>query len=477
MAHLHHTITIAIVLLSCCSIRSNATISPQVIATQQALYRELQLLEQSPLHSEQSLPSDGKPQQQTREELRSVFREFERQNQESLTTILQVLALVDHTLENTIKDCAKIFDLSSLERNNVIFRQVTRPLLVQVEQLCQLLASEQLDQLETTMERVEREATIYRKRLDQTQQHMRYVKGWLDDREPAGASLLEQRVAELYSRWLQANTTVHREVRIAIDLAIGKLRHAINESHGAGNFNGEEDPDFRPIIDNFALRFENETSELAVDLLEVFDEWLNQTEELIDVVSAELMSILDRIVEIPVKALLRGETTLGCLAEYAGYGSVNSVRIEVENIYECLSDEGDMLSSLAVTKRLLELTGREVQVLLQGLAHCTARRSPSEMDEFVMSLLANCSDAASIILEGAGEFVASKMNEIYYHFEDMMNFSELKMEACLYGKARELILDVFSVNQHYQHCNMKNGLLPPQVVTVRPESTSEFDEV
>ncbi|XP_035776113.1 uncharacterized protein LOC118458070 isoform X1 [Anopheles albimanus] len=476
MGRHHQAVTIAIVLLSCCSIRSNANISPQVIATQQALYGELQLLEQSPLHSELQLPSDENPRQQSSEELRFVFQEFERQNQESLTSILQVLALVDQTLENTVlDDCAKIFDLSSLDRNNAIFRQVTWPLLVQVEQLCQLLASEQLDQLETTMERVEREATIYRKRLDETQKHMRAVRGWLDGREPAGPRRLEDRVDELYSRWLEANTTVHREVPIVIDHIIGTLSSAIEESHGGINNNVEEDPTFRSIIDNFALRFENETNELAAGLLQLLDEWLDQTEELIDVVSGELIRIVDRIVEIPVTAFLRGETTLDCLAEQPGCDSVNSMRIEVENIYDCFSGEGDVLSSLAIAKSLLELTEREVRVLLQGLAHCTARRSPPEMDAFVTSVLANCSDAASTILEGAGEFVTSKMNEIYNHFEDMMNFSELKMEACLYGKARELVLNICSINQHYQQCNLKNA--SPQIVPAGPDSTPAFEEV
>ena len=51
------------------------------------------------------------------------------------------------------------------------------------------------------------------------------------------------------------------------------------------------------------------------------------------------------------------------------------------------------------------------------------------------------------------EYVDSKMDEIYFHVELSMYFNELKMESCVYYRAREMMLDVSEVNQRYRKCN------------------------
>ncbi|XP_041765992.1 uncharacterized protein LOC121590402, partial [Anopheles merus] len=215
----HKPFSVLLVLLLHGSLPAYGTISPKVIALQQVLSSELQTLERNalltgPLHAESS--SDGSAISR----LRRTFHEFERQNQESITAILRVLALIDHTLENTIQDCEKVFQLPSLYSENVLFRDVTRPLLLLffffvktgflfcfkikpsrsptfyprgltlqgheapllllVEQLCQQITLEDFAQIESSLEAVEQAATHYRSRLDETKHSMQVVLDELD---------------------------------------------------------------------------------------------------------------------------------------------------------------------------------------------------------------------------------------------------------------------------------------------------------
>ncbi|XP_052863752.1 uncharacterized protein LOC128270393 [Anopheles cruzii] len=433
----------ALLLLLSSWLHIEAIIPSKVIDLQQVLYGELQLLERSSLNVQSRSPHSG----QAYADLRTVFDEFERQNQESISAILRVLALVDHTLENTIKDCAKIFDLSALDSRNVIFRDVTRPLLVRVEELCQLLASDQLDNLEPIMEAVEKEASLYRVRLDATKRSIDGVLSWLGKEVPQ--LWIAKRVDETFARWQLTNSTAYLKIMPAIASTIDRQRSVYVLLSQASLKDSIESQNFLSSVDRFMSLLANETELLENDVAVELQGWLNETEEMVQIVAEEAVTILNNLLNAPASAFLQGESSLDCLAEYYAQSATHNIWSGVDNVFGCFNNDKEILGAFEMASQLLGIAERDIHYVLQGLASCSTRAAPAEIDIDLM----NCSEAAKSILEVAEEFVVTKMNEVYFHIADALNFGELKLETCLYEKARHLLLDVYIVNQQYRDCN------------------------
>uniref|UniRef100_A0A182IZE5 Uncharacterized protein n=1 Tax=Anopheles atroparvus TaxID=41427 RepID=A0A182IZE5_ANOAO len=424
--------------------QADARISPKVIALQRGLYDELQALERSALIANHGYASsDGSAFGQ----LRMIFHEFDRQNQESITAILRVLALVDHTLENTIKDCEKIFDLPSLESENIIFRDVTRPLLLRVAELCRQISSDELSGLEATMEAVEEEANGYRERLDAAREDMRTVLEqleklpealWIVNKIEGPVHRMKLRNVEIESSIMEAVQNIsHRQ-----GLLRASLLDAIAQS--------SHDSDDTDLITSFLEGWENETSVLAEDLSEQLQMWNNQTEDTLHMIATEVEAILHNLIESPVTAFLEGENSLKCLAEYYTNVAVQAVVTGLENIFLCFGGEDALAKPLETIVRLLALVENDVDSICQDLQDCFRSDGTHQAASTEMM---SCFEAAEPILDATEDFIEAKMNEIFFHLEDAVFFEELQTEACLYYKARELMMSEAFINLRYRRCN------------------------
>uniref|UniRef100_A0A182VYB0 Cytochrome P450 n=1 Tax=Anopheles minimus TaxID=112268 RepID=A0A182VYB0_9DIPT len=443
--------TFSVLLLLWGSLQGYAKISPKVISLQQVLYSELQTLEKSALvtHPTYTTPNEG-----VLYRLRSVFHEFERQNQESITAILRVLALVDHTLENTIQDCEKVFHLPSLDSENVLFRDVTRPLLLHVEALCQQIASKDLDEIEATMVTVEQEANSYRIRLDETKRNMQIVLQEVDNGVESFS--IRSKVDELFNEIELINSTIHRSIVASVENLRTRQQSICDEILQIQGTN--DDANMAVAIESFMEFLDNETELLVEDLAEQLDDWFNQTANMINAVEEEMREIPRDLMESPVESFLQNESSLKCLAEYSTRKAVENMRQGLESILHCFIIANDTERPFEMAYNQLTQTDGDIQQTLQDILHChqSTVRDDYNVDDF--GNMASCFEMTKPILEALQDFVDSKMDEIFFHVDISMYYNELKMETCVYYKAREMMLSLSSINHQYQKCNMENEI-------------------
>ncbi|XP_035895150.1 uncharacterized protein LOC118504596 [Anopheles stephensi] len=446
-----HRKILSTILLLWGSLQSYAKISPKVISLQQVLYKELQALEKSALITH---PHHSTPHESASSQLRTVFHEFEHQNQESITAILRVLALVDHTLENTIQDCEKVFHLPSLESENVLFREVTLPLLIHVETLCQRVAEQDLSAIELTMEMVEREASLYRLRLDDTKQNMRTVLDELDSNLESIS--LSSKVDSLYEEIELMNRTISVSTMAATGRFLERQQYIIDSLVQLEASNS--DHRLVETVVSFMTLLQNETALLVEDLSEQLDSWFNQTASMIGVVADEVQYIPRDLMESPIESFLRKESSLQCLVEYSNQKVVEKMTHGLESILQCFSITTNTERSFVMANQLLNETGDEVGRILEDILHChqSTKRDGYDADDY--GEIANCFEMSNSILEAMEDYIDSKMDEIFFHVQLAMHLNELKMETCVYYKSREMMLAVSLVNHQYRKCHMEGEI-------------------
>ncbi|XP_058117675.1 uncharacterized protein LOC131284650 [Anopheles ziemanni] len=440
--------SVVLLLILSCSILVDGRISPEVVALKRVLYDELQALERSALvtHSAHAT-SDGS----VSGELRSVFHEFERQNQESIAAILRVLALVDHTLENTIEDCAKIFDLPSLESENIVFRDVTRPLLLRVAELCRQITEEDLSGLEATMEAVEKEANVYRERLDATKGYMETVLMNLENfyKDNSIISSFDETLQRMNVR----TTSIEDTIRGALQ-NFSDRQSLMRSSLIVTIFQTSTDPDDAELITNFLDGLANETNFLADDLIELAQIRNNLTEDILHDIRVGVYDILFSLIDSPMSAFLEEENSLRCLAEYYEHNPVQHMVMSLKNMFVCYHVDDALAESLETIQRLLELTANEVETICEGLQTCF-RNSATQQDtnEDIMSCFEAVGNNADSILNATAEFIEAKMDEMSSHLEDAINFEQVKMQACLFYKFQEFMISEEFIKLRYTSCN------------------------
>ncbi|XP_049287451.1 uncharacterized protein LOC125765945 [Anopheles funestus] len=443
--------TISTLLLLWGSLQGYAKISTKVISLQQVLYTELQTLERSALVTH---PLQATPGESALGRLRTVFHEFEHQNQESITTILRVLALVDHTLENTIQDCEKVFHLPSLDSANVLFRDVTRPLLLRVETLCQQIASGSVDEIESTMVTVEREANSYRKRLDETKRNMQIVLHALDNSVEIFS--LSNEFDVLFEDIERINSTIRESILTAANNLLTKQRLIGDEILQLRGTN--DDADMYAAITNFMKLLDNETELLVEDLAEQLNDWFNQTADMFNLVQEEIRNIPRELMEYPMESFLQHETSLKCLAECSNQNAVEKIQENLESILQCFNIANDTERPFELVYHHLSQTADNVQLVMQDILHCHQSTFRDGYDVNDLEDIPSCFALAQSILDAMEDFMESRMDEISFHVDLSMYYNELKMETCVFYRAREMMLSVSSLNHHYRKCNMANEI-------------------
>ncbi|XP_050069879.1 uncharacterized protein LOC126557993 [Anopheles maculipalpis] len=446
-----HRKILSTILLLWGSMQGYAKISPKIMSLQQVLYTELQSLEKSALITH---PDHTAPYESASSRLRTVFREFEQQNQESITAVLKVLALIDHTLENTIQDCEKVFHLPSLDSENVLFREVTLPLLHHVETLCQLIADQDFGAIESTMEIVEQEASRYRQRLDETKRNMQTVLSELDgDLE---TSSLSRKVDSLYEEIELMNTTVCEATISAAKIMFERQQKIANS---LAQFEGSNSDDrMDGTLSNFTTFLQYEAEELAEDLREQLESWFNETEAMINVVAEEVQYIPRNLMESPIDSFLRKESSLKCLAEYSNQKVVENIMQGLESILQCFSITTNAERLFAIANNLLKEIGDDVQHILEDIVHCHQSTELDGYDADDYGAIASCFEMSNSILEAMEDYIDSKMDVIFYQVALALHLNELKMETCVYYRSREMMLAVSLVNHQYKKCHLKGEI-------------------
>ncbi|XP_053668454.1 uncharacterized protein LOC128718863 [Anopheles marshallii] len=447
-----HRKTFPILLLLWGSLQGEGKLSPRVISLQQVMFSELQTIEKSafithPLHATSNANALSR--------LRSVFHEFERQNQESITAILRVLALVDHTLENTIQDCEKVFHLPSLDSENVLFRDVSRPLLLRVELLCQHVASGDLSEVEATMVAVEQEANSYRQRLDETKRYMQIVLHEVSNIEET--STISSKIDKIFDEIEPLNSTFRESIMAATGNLLPRQQAVCDEILEVFRDTIDE-ADVFEVITDFAMFLSNETELLVEDLTEQLDEWVFQTSNMINAFEEGLKNITFELIDSPIESFLQNESSLKCLAELGNHKAMHKMTQTAESMLQCFSIANDPKRPLEMVYHQLGEMADEVQLTLQDIVHCHQSTLRDDYDAKIFEDMASCFEMTQLTLEAMETFVESKMDGILLNVDTTMYYNVLKMATCFYYRARETMFAFASINHQYQTCNVAKNI-------------------
>ncbi|XP_052890662.1 uncharacterized protein LOC128298894 [Anopheles moucheti] len=444
-----HRKTFPVLLLLWGSLQGQAKISPRVISLQQVMFSELQTLEKSAFITH---PSHATSNENVLSRLRSVFHEFELQNQESITAILRVLALVDHTLENTIQDCEKVFHLPSLDSENVLFRVVSRPLLLRVESLCQHVASGDLNAIELTMMAVEKEANSYRQRLDETKRYMQIVLHEVSNIEETFT--ISSKVDKIFGEIEQLNTTFRESIMTATGNLLSR-QQAISDEILEGFRDTVDEVGVFEVITDFAMFLSNETELLLEELTEQLDDWVFQTSNMINAFEEGLKNITFELMDSPIESFLRAESPLKCLAGFGYHKAMQKMTQGAESMLQCFSSANDPKRPLEMAYHQLSEMANDVQLTLQDIVHCQQSTLRDDYDTKIFEDMASCFEMAEITFEAMEKFVESKMDEIVLHVDNSMYYNVFQMATCFYYRARKTMFAFASINHQYQSCNVE----------------------
>ncbi|XP_053671549.1 uncharacterized protein LOC128721779 [Anopheles nili] len=359
--------------------------------------------------------------------LRRVFHEFERQNQDSITAILRVLALIDQTLENTIQDCEKVFHLPSLESENVLFREVTRPLLLRVEKLCQQISSKDIASIEATMEEVEMEANVYQRLLGETMSDMRSLQHELDiaDRWSLDISV-PAKIDALFDQMALVNSTICTEITAAFGSFVDHQR-SLGETIGQ-NMRPEDNDELILAVSNYVTFLQNETTLLVQDIIEDLDDWFNETDVFLNLVAAEAANLPHKLLESPIEEFLLGESSLRCLAEFSNHVTVQRMSQELASILRCFNVSSDTKKPFDMALHLLSQLDSDIQLTLRGILTCQQSASFEGLDIDDYRNIMSCSEVTQSVLEAMENLIDAKLEEIVMHIDASMYFNELQME-------------------------------------------------
>uniref|UniRef100_A0A182P011 Uncharacterized protein n=1 Tax=Anopheles epiroticus TaxID=199890 RepID=A0A182P011_9DIPT len=222
----------------------------------------------------------------------------------------------------------------------------------------------------------------------------------------------------------------------------------------------EADDDLYVIIRNVMAFLENETELLAEDLIEQLDDWFNETANLINIVEEEVTALPHTLMEAPIESFLQQESSLKCLAEYNNRKAVENMWHGLERILQCFHIGNDTERPFEMAKSLLSMAGGDIQLTLEEILRCHESTLREGYDTNDYGDMTSCYEMSKSILEAMQDFVDSKLDEIYFHVEISMYYNELKMESCVYYRAREMMLDVSEANHRYRKCNEKTQIEP-----------------
>ncbi|XP_055640558.1 uncharacterized protein LOC129777970 [Toxorhynchites rutilus septentrionalis] len=421
---------------------AKAQLPHKVIEMKDSLFHEIQSLAEV-------IPENRFPHANTREsnvEVHRLLDEFLFLNQESIGSVLHVLKLVDHNMENVIQDCERVLNMCSLESTNVVFNHVTKPLLLKVRDLCELVATNRADEIEISLETIEREAATYRRTLDQTLKDISLVSGHLEsDFFQANA---QQREDLILGNLQQVNQTLSKEVdQYFTNFSTNWIGKYKNLTMLIPEGLSRDQPEINALYD-FMEFLDNETSVLQDDLVEFMDYWSYLVEETLESVTNGTELIVDFLRDYPLEELLSGKTPLNCVALY--YSNFEHIILNMLNeFYRCVEYELEMTKAFGQITSVLDPTDKAINFMLDSYITC-AKLTGHFGDDFG---LADCLEDLGELLDQTREFVEHKTSEIYYHVEDAMIFNGVIMGACVHMKARDTALQIAGKMQSFDNCS------------------------
>ncbi|XP_058818374.1 uncharacterized protein LOC131681554 [Topomyia yanbarensis] len=424
---------------------AEAQLSPKVIETKETFLHELHSL-QDVIPKDRTVHTN---EHQSALEIYRIFDEFLTQNQESIDAVLRVLKLIDHNLENVIQDCVKIFDLDSLDSINVLFVQVTKPLLYEVRDLCELITGKRVDEVEIALEQIERHAADYRQRLDQALKDIASVTGQV------GGDHFNDRIqlkeTQLLTHLEMLNNTFSTEMDQNFTKYftkwIGKYKQFTSMIPDSVGYDANDQPGIAALF-NFLDFLDNETSVLQTELDEFLSYWVDLVDETLDSVTNGSLEVVDFLENYPLENFLNGEASLKCTAEY--YQNLEGTILAVlDEFYWCVDYEQEMMKAFLQIGSVLDSTDKAVDFVLDSYITCAKLAGQFGSDLELEECLADLDE----LLDQTSEFVERKCNEIYYHVEDAMVFSGVIMGACVHMKARDAVFQVGGKLTGFDECS------------------------
>ncbi|XP_001862178.2 uncharacterized protein LOC6044712 [Culex quinquefasciatus] len=418
-----------------------AQLPPKVIKMKESLSKELQSIPEVVSKHR----SNHAAQIETNARVHQLFNEFIEQNQHGLDAVLRVLQLIDHDLENVIQDCVRIFDIESLQSSNRIFVNVTKPLLDQVERLCQIVTENRIEELEASLEQVERTARCYREQLDQTLKDIAVILSKLED--SSFSTRIQSKEVQMLDHLSSLNSSLLEPIEQNFTNYFSKW------ISGYRNFTlsipedfSEEQPDVSNLFD-FLDFLDNETSILQGELHEFLEFWFSEIEEVVLAISNGTEEVVGFLKVKLLDDLLDGNSELKCAASYLQL--IDPAILDMFNgFYQCVEFEEEMTKAFQQVSSVLDSTDKVITFLMRSYLTCA--KVVAEFDEFTLD---DCLLGMDELLEQTQEFVEHKTSEIYYHVEDALIFNGVMIEACLGNKLRESVLSFGKQVQQYYSCN------------------------
>ncbi|XP_062556166.1 uncharacterized protein LOC134221012 [Armigeres subalbatus] len=406
-----------------------ANLPPKVLELKDSLMHEMQALQSV-------IPGHHPVDHRTDHQVQTIMDEFLALNQNSIDAILRVLVLIDHGLANAIHDCERVAGLPSLESDNAIFEWVTKPLLLKVRDLCGLISSNAIDQVEASLEGVELEASLYRRRLDGTLKDIAIVSGRLE------SDILEERSRQEEKKASDQLRQVNETLTVELDATFSKYSMKWMELYrNLANVIPEEIvmtldkyPSVAMVYDFFDF-LDNETAVLQSEMHELLDYWIDLVEEAMDGVSNSTIETDGFLREYPLELFLEHKTKLDCVARYfQGYDS--RVLYSVNKYYRCVDFSAEMNKAFRRIDTILESADKAIEYIMETYVNCA-----TFIQQFQNDLpLEECLSEIHDLLNQTQAFVEYKSDEIYNHVVDGMMLNEVTINACLYAQVVEVML-------------------------------------
>ncbi|KXJ75832.1 hypothetical protein RP20_CCG010917 [Aedes albopictus] len=406
-----------------------ANLPPQVMELKDSLMHEMQTLQRV-------IPGHHPVDHRTDHQVQSVMDEFLALNQNSIDAILRVLMLIDHDLSNAIHDCERVADLPSLDSGNVIFDWVTKPLLMRVRELCGLISSNAVEQVENSLEAVQIEASFYRQRLDASLKNIAIVSSRLESDIFEERSRLEgKNILYVLER---VNTTLMAELDETFTKYLSKwtelyrkLTEVVPEQVV---MTLDEYPTVAMVYDFFDF-LDNETTVLHGEMHELMDYWMELVEEALEGVTNSTIETDGFLREYPLEMFLNGKTNFDCVARYF-QGFDERVLYSVKNYYRCIDYADEMSKAFRRIDSVLDSADKAIGFIMETYINCA-----TFMQTFEDNLpLEECLMEMQDLLNQTQEFIVDKSIEIYNYVIDGMSLNQVTIGACLYAQVVEVML-------------------------------------
>ncbi|XP_055610257.1 uncharacterized protein LOC129757155 [Uranotaenia lowii] len=381
------------------------------------------------------------------DDLHGVFEDFLTQNRASIDTVLQILQLVDHEIGNVIPGCQELWSLQEAvtSNGNLVYEQVTKPLVNSVSQLCQAVSESRLIDVEQLMERVEQAADHYRVAIDRVLQEIQIVSSELDqDRITAHISLNMDKVR---SRLNEINGTLLRDMdRNFTSFIAGWIRKQKEFTSLLPEF--ATDWEEVEQVSAFMRSLDNETGVLQDELEEFIEDWIEILDLVLESVHNVSIQVRQLFLDEPLEDFLDGSTDLTCVAESIKFVDKYSFSL-VDDFFRCVDFEDDMMRSYRQITSMLTSTDKAVSFIFESYKKCAS------MEQMFPDSLVACIDELGHFLNETENFVQLKANEIYFHVEDAMIFNEVTIEACLQMEVRKAVLEIADRTLRYNECKTR----------------------